>query len=430
MGVYLSTPITDKDSEDGEHGFLRYGASAMQGWRKGMEDAHIALGALPGSSSSENGSTTQLSMFAVFDGHGGPEVANFCKVHMPHQIQALPEFQAGDFEGALKRVFHRMDELLESGEHRDELTQYKKASEARPQATGSEEEDSNGVLSAQDALQIFQKLLSMSNGGPAASAQGAVPTSKGEEDNEADNDDDDADADCGETVLPKLSDQTIEDVEETGATSSVNSLMPVPNDEELPLVPPQSNIQVCSLPDHPLQAGCTSVVVLLVNRTLYIANAGDSRAVISRGGVAMALSRDHKPAQRVETNRIHLAGGFITPAGRVNGNLNLSRSIGDLKYKQNNTLPKKDQMITAEPDVTRVDLQKEDEFIIIGCDGIWDCKTNQQAVDFVRERLSQGMVVSKICEELMDNCISEDPRKTTGIGGDNMTCVVVQFKPE
>mmetsp|Transcript_1565 Transcript_1565/g.2531 ORF Transcript_1565/g.2531 Transcript_1565/m.2531 type:complete len:89 (+) Transcript_1565:716-982(+) len=85
-------------------------------------------------------------------------------------------------------------------------------------------------------------------------------------------------------------------------------------------------------------------------------------------------------------------------------------------------------MITAEPDVTCTELQPDDEFIIIGCDGIWDCKTNQEAVDFVRERLVRGMPCAKICEEMMDDCLAEDPRKTTGIGGDNMTCVVVQLQ--
>lgn len=47
-----------------------------------------------------------------------------------------------------------------------------------------------------------------------------------------------------------------------------------------------------------------------------------------------------------------------------------------------------------------------------------------QCVDFVGERVG-NMALSKICEEVMDTCLSEDPRRTTGIGGDNMTCIVV-----
>lgn len=62
----------------------------------------------------------------------------------------------------------------------------------------------------------------------------------------------------------------------------------------------------------------------------------------------------------------------------MNGNLNLSRSIGDLKYKANSSLPPSDQMITAEPDVLSVEVADEDRFMILACDGVWDCMTSQQ----------------------------------------------------
>lgn len=87
-----------------------------------------------------------------------------------------------------------------------------------------------------------------------------------------------------------------------------------------------------------VQAGCTAVVALLHKNTLYVANAGDSRAILCRNGKALALSEDHKPSQAVERERIVAAGGYLSEIGgmcRVNGNLNLSRAIGDLKYKSN-----------------------------------------------------------------------------------------------
>jgi Protein phosphatase 2C len=108
---------------------------------------------------------------------------------------------------------------------------------------------------------------------------------------------------------------------------------------------------VCNLPDHPVHAGATAVVAVLVGRTVTVANAGDSRAVLSRNGVAIPLSFDHKPHSVEETNRIKFAGGFINHFGRVNGNLNLSRSIGDLKYKSVPGLTPAQQMITAQPDI-------------------------------------------------------------------------------
>ena len=64
MGAYLSKPVTEKTSLDCSSDSLTYGLSEMQGWRRSMEDAHIAQHALPDG----------LSMFAVFDGHGGTEV--------------------------------------------------------------------------------------------------------------------------------------------------------------------------------------------------------------------------------------------------------------------------------------------------------------------------------------------------------------------
>lgn len=90
--------------------------------------------------------------------------------------------------------------------------------------------------------------------------------------------------------------------------------------------------------EYEVQAGCTAVVALLKGNRLYIANAGDSRAVLCRKGTSLPLSFDHKPSHPTEKERIESAGGFISNFGgmsRVNGNLNLSRAIGDLKYKGN-----------------------------------------------------------------------------------------------
>jgi serine/threonine protein phosphatase PrpC len=187
--------------------------------------------------------------------------------------------------------------------------------------------------------------------------------------------------------------------------------------------------QVCNLSDHNIQAGCTSIVAVLVGRTLTVANAGDSRAVLCRaGGITHPLSFDHKPQQEREMNRILNAGGFVNQFGRVNGNLNLSRSIGDLKYKQTPGIPPDQQMITSEPDITSVELQDGDEFLIIGCDGIWDCLTNEGAVKYVKDRID-----TKRCEdilrEMLDEIISDDPRASQGIGGDNMTCMIVDLLP-
>lgn len=108
---------------------------------------------------------------------------------------------------------------------------------------------------------------------------------------------------------------------------------------------------ICNLPDHPIHAGATAIVAVLIGDVLTVANAGDSRGVICHAGHALPLSYDHKPQQEGELNRIKKAGGFVNHFGRVNGNLNLSRAIGDLKYKQVPGIEPKDQIITAQPDI-------------------------------------------------------------------------------
>jgi Protein phosphatase 2C len=110
---------------------------------------------------------------------------------------------------------------------------------------------------------------------------------------------------------------------------------------------------ICNLPDHPIHAGATAIVAVFTGRTLTVANAGDSRAVLCRNGTAYPLSFDHKPLHERELSRIRNAGGFVNQFGRVNGNLNLSRSIGDLKYKQVPNISPAEQMITAEPDIVQ-----------------------------------------------------------------------------
>ena len=70
-------------------------------------------------------------------------------------------------------------------------------------------------------------------------------------------------------------------------------------------------------------------MALLRGKDLYVANAGDSRCVVSREGKAVDMSVDHKPEDDLERTRIEKAGGRVTADGRVNGGLNLSRAIGE-----------------------------------------------------------------------------------------------------
>lgn len=116
-------------------------------------------------------------------------------------------------------------------------------------------------------------------------------------------------------------------------------------------------------------------------------NSGDSRSVLGVKGRAKPLSHDHKPqnegssfcslrSKRLamyssipgEKARICAAGGFVD-FGRVNGNLALSRAIGDFEFKKSADLPPEAQIVTAFPEVSVHEISDDDEFLVIACDG-------------------------------------------------------------
>ena len=173
------------------------------------------------------------------------------------------------------------------------------------------------------------------------------------------------------------------------------------------------------------QAGCTAVFAYLNQTTITVANAGDSRCVLSRNGQAVPMSFDHKPDDAPELARIKNAGGYVQD-GRVQGNLNLSRCLGDFEYKKNFDIPPKDQMITADADIKTETLTPEDEFVILACDGVWDILSNQEAVDFVSQRI-KTKDVKDIVEDIFDRCIAADVASSGGLGCDNMTCIILKF---
>nr|CAD2164994.1 unnamed protein product [Meloidogyne enterolobii] len=166
-------------------------------------------------------------------------------------------------------------------------------------------------------------------------------------------------------------------------------------------------------------SGSTAVVVLIKDNCIFCANAGDSRAVVSVSGLAVPLSI----ANEEESKRIFAAGGWVE-FNRVNGNLALSRALGDFAFKTNKNLSAREQIVTACPEVETCTITEEHEFIILACDGIWDVMTSQEVIDFCRTRLASGSSPDLICEQLIDNCLSQDC-DLNGLGCDNMTVILV-----
>jgi protein phosphatase PTC2/3 len=82
------------------------------------------------------------------------------------------------------------------------------------------------------------------------------------------------------------------------------------------------------------ESGCTATIVLITRDRIYCANAGDSRTIMSEKGATVPLSFDHKPDNEGEKSRIEAAGGTVEN-GRVDGNLAVSRALGDFELKNN-----------------------------------------------------------------------------------------------
>lgn len=113
MGAFLDKPKTEKHSAHGDGNGLRYGLSSMQGWRVEMEDAHTAVVGLPHG-------LADWSFFAVYDGHAGSRVANYCSGHLlEHILSGGTDFGsgAGAVEGVkdgIRSGFLNIDEYMRS----------------------------------------------------------------------------------------------------------------------------------------------------------------------------------------------------------------------------------------------------------------------------------------------------------------------------
>lgn len=144
--------------------------------------------------------------------------------------------------------------------------------------------------------------------------------------------------------------------------------------------------------------GTTAITALVLGRHLVVANAGDCRAVLCRKGVAVQMSEDHRPTSLLERQRVEGLGGIIE-YGYLNGSVS---------------------PLTAEPEVQQTLLTEEDEFMIIGCDGIWDVMSNQEAVNIVSNELRLHNDPQQSASELVNQVLCRD-------SNDNLTAIVVCF---
>jgi len=171
--------------------------------------------------------------------------------------------------------------------------------------------------------------------------------------------------------------------------------------------------------------GTTANVVLIRDKVCYIANAGDSMAVLYKSGKAVRLNLEHKIFVQEERERIFNSGMNIIN-NRVEGRLNLTRAIGDHMFKKNTFLPNHKQAVTAFPEINKIDITPDMDFIVMGCDGIWDCVEIQDMCEYISNKIKENVPVTRILNDMFSLFISKNPDARAG--ADNMTCFIIELK--
>jgi len=362
-------PSIGREGHEGDaSGKLRYAVSEMQGWRSHMEDEH-ALNPNLASNRQQAMLLKDHHLFAVFDGHGGDFASKFCGEHFVPTLTAQRNWQA------------YLTLSSEGNQSRDTVKGLRLLKSA---LTSTFLELDDKLIEAERKIRLGQlsKLESLvySLGGDIGHAI----------------------FQCGTQDHDKI----------MNFDRKISQTMPT----AIPLE----------------RSGSTCVVVLVTPSHIICANAGDSRAILSKKDEVLPLSFDHKPSNDVELTRIENDGGFVRD-GRVDGDLALSRSFGDFGYKFCNakknsmsvppTKGQKEYRVTVYPDIlVYVREPSNDQFMVLACDGIWDRLTNKDCSDLVRSLVYRDgeTDVGLMCEEVIDTALELDSR-------DNMTCCIVMF---
>ncbi|CAN8292723.1 unnamed protein product [Cochlearia groenlandica] len=179
------------------------------------------------------------------------------------------------------------------------------------------------------------------------------------------------------------------------------------------------------------QDGATAVCVWILDQKVFVANIGDAKAVLARSSTAnelgnhteasnplkaIVLTREHKAIYPQERSRIQKAGGVVSSNGRLQGRLEVSRAFGDRNFKKFGVI--------ATPDIHAFELTERENFMILGCDGLWEVFGTSDAVGFVQKLLQEGLPVSTISRRLVKEAVKERHCK------DNCTAIIIVFKRE
>lgn len=187
------------------------------------------------------------------------------------------------------------------------------------------------------------------------------------------------------------------------------------------------------------RSGSCAIVVLIIGETCYIANVGDSRAVLSSksGGRVYSLSKDHKPDEENERKRIEANGGKVYQSNVNTGNgkstqgpmrvfpgrLSVSRTIGDVLAKTQE-FGGNSKVVIGVPEVKVFNITSDHDFIVIASDGVFDKMTSREVVQsaWTGTMSGYGKDLHKYAGMAVHNIIKESMiRKSL----DNLTAVII-----
>ena len=154
--------------------------------------------------------------------------------------------------------------------------------------------------------------------------------------------------------------------------------------------------------------GSTATIVLIQDNKIYCANVGDSRAYIIYDNNIKQITVDHKCSVPEEAERIINCGGKITK-NRVQGQLVLSRSLGDLYCKKYG--------VTNLPYISTNKIDYNVKYIVIASDGIWDVVDENTVLNMSKQRKN----AEEFCKELVKKAIEKETK-------DNVSCIVISFE--
>lgn len=181
-------------------------------------------------------------------------------------------------------------------------------------------------------------------------------------------------------------------------------------------------------------SGTTAILALLETekKRLWIANLGDSRAILCRNGKAYALSRDHDKGHPLEKRRLTVAGGMADEDGylchrdaiHLEEGIQMSRSLGDrdVKYFQatDDSPVRHFEGIIAIPEVRYDILTSQDEFLLLACDGLFEAYTNAAAIKEARKMFANGLDCKAVAKHLCETAVQKGSE-------DNVSCLLIKL---